>query len=312
MKLRLNSSRTKNMRLRRRKARELDTRAERCHFLFTMSQNKLEDLRNLLRSFGSCLIAYSGGVDSAFLTVVAHQVLGEKSLAVIADSPSLARRELDEAVKLAEKFGFALRIIHPHEFENAEYLSNPHNRCYFCKHELFKELTPIAKKEGFGTILHGENASDIGDYRPGGVAANEFKVRAPLREVGLTKAEIRQYSEKLGLPTAWKPQAACLSSRIPYGESVTVEKIAMIEKSEYILQDLGFHDVRVRHHELPGTGKKRYLARIEIGTGEMPAFMKKEVFDKVLQELKKLGYMHVTLDLEGYRRGGFNRVIGKS
>jgi len=281
-------------------------------FLFTMSQDKLEDLKNLLRSFGSCLIAYSGGVDSAFLAVVAHQVLGEKSLAIIADSPSLARRELDEAVKLAEKFGFALRIIHPHEFENAEYLSNPHNRCYFCKHELFKELAPIAKKEGFSTILHGENASDVGDYRPGGVAANEFKVRAPLREAGLTKAEIREYSEKLGLPTASKPQAACLSSRIPYGESVTVEKLAMIEKAEYVLQDLGFHDVRVRHHELPGGGKKRYLARIEIGTSEMPTFMKQDVFDQVVKALKTLGYVHVTLDLEGYQRGGFNRVIGKS
>lgn len=276
-----------------------------------MSLSKLDDLRNLIRSYGSCLIAYSGGVDSAFLAVVAHQALGEKSLAVIADSPSLARREFTAAVDLSKKFGFALRIVHPHEFQNPDYVANPHNRCYFCKHELFTQLVPIAQKENFAVILYGENASDVGDYRPGAQAAGEFKARAPLKEVGMTKAEIRLFSAELGLPTAQKPQAACLSSRIPYGEAVTPEKLEMIEQAEYVLQDLGFYDVRVRHHELPSPGRKVHLARIEVGSEEMPKFLQNNAFTRVAEAFKKIGYTHATLDLQGYRRGGFNEIIGK-
>lgn len=277
-----------------------------------MSTSKLEDLKTLIRSYGSCLVAYSGGVDSAFLAVVAHQVLGDKALAVIADSPSLARRELEGALALAKQFGFALRVVHPHEFENAEYLANPHNRCYFCKHELFRELIPIAQKENFDVVLYGENASDIGDYRPGSQAAGEFKAHAPLKEAGLTKVDIRQFSAQLGLPTAEKAQAACLSSRIPYGEAVTPEKLVMIEKAEYVLQDLGFHDVRVRHHELTALGNKIHMARIEVGAEEMPKFVQNGMFARVAEALKALGYAHATLDLQGYRRGGFNQLIGKA
>jgi pyridinium-3,5-biscarboxylic acid mononucleotide sulfurtransferase len=279
-----------------------------------------ERLRALLQSYGSCLVAYSGGVDSAFLALVAHQVLGEKSLAAIADSPSLPRRELEDALGLAAQFQFPVRVVRTAEFENPEYLANPKNRCYFCKHELFTELAPLAKAEGFAVIAYGENASDVGDFRPGAQAAAEFQVRAPLKEAGLTKADIRALSAQLGLPTADKPQMACLSSRVPYGEAVTSAKLNMIEQAENVLRDLGFYDVRVRHHELrgvtgPSTGPAPltlHLARIEVGPAEMRKFLEDGVSVKVAAALKQIGYAHVTLDLQGYRRGSTNEVIRPS
>jgi uncharacterized protein len=286
-------------------------------------------------------VAYSGGVDSVFLARVARDVLGDKSLAVIADSASLPRRELQEALEIAERFQIPVRVVRTQEFENANYTANPVNRCYFCKHELFTELEPIARDEKFAVIAYGENASDVGDFRPGAKAAQEFQVRAPLKEIGMTKAEIREYSAQLGLPTADKPQMACLSSRIPHGEVVTPAKLKMIEAAEYVLRDLGFHDVRVRHHELSvhspqaadqspqstvhspqsggqslelrpnggglGTqdsGLRTALARIEVGPAELPRLLESGVSVKVAEALKQIGYAHVTLDLQGYRRGG--------
>jgi uncharacterized protein len=299
----------------------LDRREWKCHNIETVSE-KLNQLRILLRSYGSCLVAYSGGVDSVFLARVAHEVLGAKSLAVIADSPSLPRRELDEALTIAERFQFPARVIRTREFENPVYTANPANRCYFCKHELFTELAPIAKAEGFAVIAYGENASDAGDYRPGAQAAKEFQVRAPLKEAGLTKAEIRELSAQLGLPTADKPQLACLSSRVPHGEMVTMEKLRMIEAAENILRDLGFHDVRVRHHEINPQFQvssvqseklktenfkletQRHLARIEVGPDELPKFLGNGISVKVAEALRQIGYAHVTVDLQGYRRGG--------
>jgi len=288
-----------------------------------MLENKLEQLRELIRSYGSCVVAYSGGVDSVFLARVARDVLSDKSLAVIADSPSLPRRELQGALEIAEQFQIPVRVVGTKEFENPDYLANPNHRCYFCKHELFEQLTPIARVEGFAVIAYGENASDAGDFRPGARAAAEFQVRAPLKEVGLTKAEIRELSAELGLPTADKPQMACLSSRIPYGEAVTPEKLKMVETAENFLRDLGFYDVRVRHHELQGrTGVSLVspeaeqagrlsgsLARIEVGLAELPRLLENSLSTRVDETLKKIGYAHVTLDLQGYRRGNLNEQI---
>jgi uncharacterized protein len=294
-----------------------------------MIADKLEALRARFREYGSCLVAYSGGVDSVFLARVAQEVLGVRSLAVIADSPSLPRRELTGALAVAKQAGFPVRVVQTREFEDERYTANPFNRCYFCKHELFGELTPIARAEKFAVIAYGENASDAGDFRPGAQAAAEFQVRAPLKEVGLTKLEIRQLSAQLGLPTADKPQMACLSSRVPQGEPVTPEKLRMIEAAENILRDLGFHDVRVRHHELsskfkiqsstggrsrmpetlnfePQTLNPKYLARIELGQGEIPRFLADGISAKVTGALQDIGYTEVMLDLAGYRRGGAN------
>ena len=284
------------------------------------ANDKLEKLRALLTSYGSCLVAYSGGVDSVFLARVAHETLGARSLAAIADSPSLPRRELQEALDIAAKCSFPVRIVHTREFENAKYIANPVNRCYFCKHELFEELTPLAREEKFAVIAYGENASDAGDFRPGAKAAAEFQVRAPLKEAGLTKAEIRALSAQLGLPTADKPQMACLSSRIPHGEPVSTEKLRMIETAENLLRDLGFHDVRVRHHELRNADlglrnenttansalrtphSALHLARIEVGPVELPKFLVDGVAARVAASLKEIGYAHVTVDLQGYHR----------
>ena len=292
--------------------------------MITETAAKLEQLRALLKSYGSCLIAYSGGVDSVFLAHVAYQVLGDRSLAAIADSPSLPRRELQEALDLATKYSFPVRILHTREFANDQYTANPANRCYFCKHELFEELTPLARSGNFAVIAYGENASDSGDFRPGAQAAQEFQVRAPLKETGLTKAEIRELSAQLGLPTADKPQMACLSSRVPYGEVVSPDKLRMIEHAEYVLRDLGFHDVRVRHHELRGAhplpsgpvsppplvSTVSHLARIELAPEEIPGLLAGGKLAEVAGELKKIGYAHVTLDLQGYRRGSTNEVLG--
>jgi uncharacterized protein len=313
--------------LRRNAFVRLDKGAGWCDFLSVASE-KLQRLREILRAYGSCLVAYSGGVDSVFLARVARDVLGDKSLAVIADSPSLPRRELADALAIAGQFQLSVRVIQTQEFENPNYTANPNNRCYFCKHELFIELAPLARAEGFQVIAYGENASDIGDYRPGAEAAKEFQVRAPLKEAGLTKAEIRELSAQLGLPTADKPQMACLSSRVPYGEAVTPEKLRMIEAAENVLRDLGFHEVRVRHHELgrqKAEGRRQkgeggnstsglglpisglqYLARIEVGPAELPKFLEDGKSLKIAEELKKVGYAHVTLDLQGYRRGSLN------
>lgn len=265
---------------------------------------RLDQLKATLRSYGRTLVAYSGGVDSTLLAKVAGDVLGADSLAVIADTPSLPRRELEEARLLARQFGFALRIIKTGEMTNANYTNNPVNRCYFCKTELFDKLAYLAKTEGWQTIVYGENADDAGDFRPGASAAAEFRVCAPLKEAGLTKAEIRVLSRDLGLPTADKPAMACLSSRIPYGEPVTVEALEMIEAAENVLRDAGFRDIRVRHHG--------NVARIEVGPTEIRRFFENGLRDSVAKALQQIGYAYVALDLQGYRCGSANEVLAIS
>ena len=267
--------------------------------------DKLSKLKSLLRSFESCVIAYSGGVDSVFLAVVAHEVLGDSAVAVIADSPSLPRHELQEAKSIAKSFGFRMEVIETQEFKNDEYLSNPVNRCYFCKAELFQRLVPYARDNGFQVIAYGENASDVGDYRPGSTAADEFSVRAPLRDANLSKDEIRELSKKMGLPTADKPAQPCLSSRIPYGEVVSSEKLQLIEHSEQLIRRFGFVDVRVRLHE----SKQGYLGRIELPGNDLERFFVEGCFKEVGLALRQLGFNHITVDLLGYRRGSLNEGI---
>lgn len=291
-----------------------------------MTDERYQRLRDLLRGYGSCLVAYSGGVDSVFLAYVAHETLGSRALAVIADSPSLPRREMEEALDIGRKFGFVVRVIRTREFTNADFVANPSNRCYFCKQELFSMLTPIAREEGFDVIVYGENAGDTGDFRPGARAAEEFNVRTPLKEAGLTKQDIRDLSAHLGLPTADKPQMACLSSRVPYGESVTPAKLKMVEEAEMFLHDMGLREVRVRHHELRPTakassgagictpkeasGQGQHLARIETDAAGIQLLLEEAARLRVSDALKRIGYQHVTLDLLGYRRGSLNEMLG--
>ena len=297
---------------------------------FDVLESKLSKLRDTIFSFESLLVAYSGGVDSVFLAFIANKVLPRNSVAVIADSPSLPRRELKGALEIAAQFNFPVRVMKTGEFSNRDYTSNPLNRCYFCKYELFTELVPLAKSLGLSFIAYGENASDIADFRPGAKAASEFQIRAPLKEAGLTKMEIRALSARFGLPTTDKPQMPCLSSRVPHGEIVTEQKLQMIEAAENLLRDLGFVDVRVRHHELPGAGSQSTrstspqlnnlatlpirpaLARIEVGATEMTRLLDTGNVLQVAKELKRIGYAHVTLDLAGFRSGGANDSVLKS
>jgi uncharacterized protein len=271
-----------------------------------MSENHLStSLCSLLRSLESCLVAYSGGVDSVLLAFLAHRELGDRALAVIADSPSLPRRELEEALAIGERFGFPVRVVRTTEFDNADYLNNPPNRCYFCKHALFTDLARIATAEGFKTIAYGENLSDLGDFRPGAQAAAEFSVRAPLKEAGLTKDAIRALSRELGLPTAEKPQAPCLSSRIPHGQAVTMAKLARVEAAEAWLHDLGLREVRVRHHE---TGEDDRVARVELGSDEMRRVAEESLWYRIDVRMRELGFTDAVLDERGYRRGSLNPV----
>jgi pyridinium-3,5-biscarboxylic acid mononucleotide sulfurtransferase len=258
-------------------------------------------LDRTLRALPSLIVAYSGGVDSAYLAYAAHRALGASALAVTADSPSYPERHRAIALRLAREFGFNHLVIHTAEMARPEYRANPANRCYYCKHELYTHLTTIATERGIPVIADGSNADDRGDYRPGRQAAREFGVHSPLDEAGLTKNEIRELSRRAGLPTWDEPASACLSSRIPYFSEVTDEKLRMIERAENVLRDLGFRICRVRHHDT--------IARLELGRDEIARALEPATADAIDRELRAIGYAHVTVDLRGYRLGSLNDAL---
>ncbi len=259
---------------------------------------KLAALDSILQAHAPLLIAYSGGVDSTFLLAHARKVLGESVLGVIADSPSLPRQQLAEALEVARGFGAKVEVIASHEMENPEYASNPFNRCYFCKAELFAKMHLLATERQFAGLAYGENADDPPEDRPGSRAAKEAAVLAPLRQAGLTKAEVRQLSRELGLPTAEAPSQPCLSSRIPFGTPVTRQALAMVEAGEAHLRSLGFRVLRVRHLA-KGGGTPR--ARIQVGRDELPELYRRQ--SEAEAGLLAAGYAGVEIDPEGYRTG---------
>jgi uncharacterized protein len=264
-------------------------------------EHKAAALHGLLSDMPALIVAYSGGVDSAFLAYAATEALGDRALCVTADSPSYPERHRALALRIAREFNLNHEIVRTNEMAREEYRANPANRCYYCKHELYTHLTALAHERGIPVIADGSNADDRGDYRPGRQAAREFGVRSPLDDVGLTKEEIRLLSRRAGLPTWDEPASACLSSRIPYYSEVTDEKLRMIERAEAVLRDLGFRVCRVRHHDA--------IARLELGRDEMQRALEPEIAEHIDRELRGIGYSHVTIDLRGYRLGSLNDAL---
>jgi uncharacterized protein len=261
-------------------------------------------LRSIFADMGSCLVALSGGVDSAYLALVAHQELGDRALAVTAESPSYPENQRKQTLRLVEQFSFRHEFVQSEELLDENYARNPVNRCYFCKSELYGKLKSMAGRWGFRFVADGNNTDDTGDYRPGRLAGSEMGVRSPLIEAGINKAEVRTLSRIAGLPTWDLPASACLSSRIPYGLAVTVEKLKMIDQGEDVLRSFGFRQSRVRHH-----GE---VARIEIARDELEKVLTLDMFDRIAERFKALGFRFVTLDLEGYRTGALNEVLKQS
>jgi uncharacterized protein len=262
---------------------------------------KRDALDARIRALGRTLVAYSGGVDSAFLAWATHQVLGDDMLAVIADSPSLARTHLAEATAFAREQGFPLAVIATEELDRAEYIRNDSSRCFHCKDELFTVMESFRAAHGFDSIAYGVNVDDQGDFRPGQIAARRHHIAAPLLEAGLSKQEIRELAHSANLCVWDKPASACLSSRIEYGRPVTRESLSTVEQGEDALRALGFRQFRVRHH-----GE---IVRIEISLNELPRALSSEMAEKFTSIFKALGFKFVTLDLEGFRSGSMNSLL---
>ena len=265
-------------------------------------EEKMDALKTILADMGSVIVAYSGGTDSAFLAATAHDVLGDRALAVTAKSPSLAPSELREAVELAERLELRHRIVETHEVEREDYAANNPNRCFFCKDELYTYLSAYAQDEGYDSIANGTNTDDLGDFRPGLNAAKQYSVRSPMVEADLSKAEIRELSKDMDLPTWDKPAQACLSSRIPYGSMVTVEALTRIAQAEeYLHDEIGIRQLRVRHHDT--------VARIEVEPQDFITLTDDAVREQVVRKFCEIGYSYVTLDLQGFRSGSMNEVL---
>jgi len=268
-----------------------------------ISMQKLDRLKDVLLRLERVLVAYSGGVDSTLLLKVSRDVLGNEVVAVTTSSRTYPDRELEEAKEIAKMLGVRHVIIETHELENDKFASNPPERCYYCKNELFSKLWEIARKFRLNHVLDGSNSDDVNDYRPGARAAEEHGVRSPLREAGLTKDEIRALSREMNLPTWDKPPAACLASRFPYGSRITPEKLSQVEKAENVIRAVGIKQVRVRHHG--------NTARIEVPPADFRKLLNTCTSGQIVQEMKRLGYDYVTLDLEGYRTGSMNEPLRK-
>lgn len=267
----------------------------------TEAERKERDLVERLARVGSLIVAYSGGVDSTYLAYVAHSVLGDRALAVTAVSPSYSRSHRQLAEEVPARFGFAHRFVETNEMDDPDYRQNPADRCYFCKTELFAVLEKLREELDFAAVGYGVNTDDTSDFRPGHRAAEERRVLAPLLEVGLSKAEIRELSLAAQLPTAEMPSSACLASRIPYGMEVTPEKLRQIDDAEEALRGLGFRQVRVRHHG--------DLARIEVAPEELARALELERVRAMSRALHDVGFRWVSLDLDGYRTGSLNEIL---
>jgi pyridinium-3,5-biscarboxylic acid mononucleotide sulfurtransferase len=265
-------------------------------------QDKLNRLNGLLKDMESVVVAYSGGVDSAFLLKVATGCLAERAVGVTAVSASLPSYEREEAETLARSIGARHILIDSHETEDRNYLENSPNRCYFCKSDVYTRLIDYAEQNGFHFVVDGTNLDDVGDHRPGRQAARERGVRSPLQEAGFTKEDIRSAARELGLPNWDKPSAACLSSRIPYGSTITLEALSQVAQAELLLRKLGFRQLRVRHHDT--------LARIELEPQDFAGALERH--EEIVAGLKKLGYTYVTLDLAGFRSGSMNEMLRKN
>jgi len=262
---------------------------------------KLRNLESRLKSLGSVMVAYSGGVDSAFLAATAHRVLGAGMLAVLADSASLARRDMEQARAFAHSLAMPLEVVQTEELDRPEYARNDANRCFHCKDELFRTMEALGRKRGFERIAYGMNSDDRRDFRPGQRAAEQHAVLAPLAEVGMTKLDVRALAKAAGYPVWDRPAAPCLSSRVEYGRTVTREVLEQIEKGEESLRQLGFRELRVRHH-----GE---LARVEIARNELPRALSVEMLDAITAAVKQAGFQYVTLDTTGFRSGSMNAIL---